>query len=141
MRAEVPLFGDFYSVAASEYAAAEPRLLANEALKRMLNSLVTDLMRTLAEETRALGATTLADVRNAPARLARLSPPMEARRSVAKAYLYRSLYESPTMVAEHAHAGEVIQTLFSAWVADPERLPEDHQQRAREEGAPRAVAD
>ena len=141
LRAEVPLFGDFYSIAASEYAAAEPRLLANEALKRMLNSMVTDLMRTLAAETRALGATTLADVRNAPSRVARLSPSMEARRKVAKAYLYRSLYESPTMVAEHTHAREVIERLFSAWVADPALLPEDHQLRAQQEGAPRAVAD
>jgi len=43
-------------------------------------------------------------VRNAPRRLAALSPAMEADRAQAKQFLYASLYNSPGMEEGHAHA-------------------------------------
>jgi dGTPase len=137
----VPLFGDFYAQAEQAFPAAPPELLTNEALKKMLNSLVTDLLVAVVRETRSLGIETLAQVRQAPLRIARLSPEMEDKRMVAKRFLYTSLYESPVMAAEHIHAGEVIHTLFTAWTRDPLQLPPDHLERIQEDGLARTVAD
>jgi len=138
---QVPLFSGFYIQIQREFPAAEPRLLSNEALKQMLNALVTDLMDEVARQAQILGACTLDDIRRAAARVVRLSEPLEEQRSQAKKFLYSNLYLSPALEAEHEHAEEVVQTLFSAWIADPELLPPDHLARVREEGAPRAVAD
>jgi len=138
---EVPLFASFYARAKSEFPSAETRLLANEALKQMLNALVTDLMQEVGHQIRTLGIETIADLRKTPRRIARLSEAMESKRKQAKNFLYASLYQSPVMEAEHAHSAEVVKTLFSAWVADPELLPSDHLARVSEEGVARAVTD
>ncbi len=76
-----------------------------------------------------------------PKRLVRFSESTETNRKQVKAFLYQHLYQSPELDAEHAHAEEVIQTLFAAWTRDPTLLPADHQIRVQQEGAPRAVAD
>ena len=141
IRDQLPLFATFYAEALEEHPAAEPRLLTNEALKQMLNALVTDLMQTIVAEAHAHHIETLADLRRAPLRLAHLSESMEAQRKQVKAFLFANLYLSPTLEAEHQHAVEVIQSLFAEWTADPRLLPPDHLARVAKEGTPRAVAD
>ena len=138
---QVPFFSDFYARARGEFPAAATQMLSNEAVKQMLNSLVTDLMQETARQVSAAGATTLDEIRSAPRRMAQLSEPLEAQRSEIKKFLYANLYLSPALESEHIHAEEVVQTLFSAWTENPELLPFDHQARVAEEGAPRAVAD
>jgi dGTPase len=137
VRDAVPFFAGLFAEAEREFPAAEPRLLANEALKQMLNALNTDLMRHVASQVRGAGLETLADLRRFPVRIASLSPEMEAKRLLAKRYLY----QSPELEAEHQHANEVVKTLFAAWTADPDRLPADHRMRIAEEGVARTVAD
>jgi len=141
VRDQVPLFAGFYAEAEGEFPAAEPRLLANEALKQMLNALATDLMQHVASQVREAGLETLEDVRRFPRRIAVLSPEMEEKRAQAKRFLYEHLYQSPELEAEHEHADRVVKTLFAAWIADPELLPADHQALISEEGAARTVAD
>jgi dGTPase len=141
VRDQIPTFGGFYAEAAAEYPHAAPSLIANEALKQMLNMLVTDLMLQTTLQVRNLGIESLDDVRHSTSRLASLSEPLEAARSQAKSFLYANLYQSPELESEHAHAEEIIHELFSAWTADPQLMPPDHFLRVREEGAPRAVAD
>jgi len=138
---QVPLFARFYAEARAQFPAAESRLLTNEALKQVLNALVTDLMREVTRQVRSQQIETLDDLRRAPHRLAHLSEPMEAQRKEAKSFLFAHLYLSPALEAEHAHAEEVVRMLFAAWTENPELLPFDHQARVAEEGAPRAVAD
>jgi dGTPase len=141
VREEVPLFAGFYDNAEREFPAAAPGLLTNEALIKMLNALVTDLMQEVTRQVHSIGIETLADIRQTPTRIARLSEAMEAKRSQAKSFLYENLYQSLTMEIEHAHDAEVVHTLYSAWTKNPELLPSDHKIRVAEEGAPRAVAD
>jgi len=137
----LPLFASFYDQSQRDFPAAEPHLLTNEALKRILNALVTDLMQQISLEVRSLDILTLDELRNAPRRIARLSPEMEEKRRQAKSYLFANLYDSPELEAEHAHAAEVVQTLFTLWTANPDLLPPDHLARVQEEGLPRAVSD
>ena len=66
-----------------------------------------------------MGATTLEDIRRAPSRLAALSPRMEAERAATKEFLYAGFYNSPGMEEAHAHADEVVESLFAALIADP----------------------
>ena len=107
----------------------------------MSNAMVTDLMDEVYERVAAVGATTLADVRRAPSRLAALSPEMEGIRAAAKRFLYANLYNSPGMEDLHAHAEQVVQELFGFLMADPSLLPTDHQTQIPTEGLARTVAD
>jgi dGTPase len=137
----VPFFADLYREVEREFPAAEPRLLSNEALKQMLNAMVTDLMHQIALLVRGRNIQTLEDLRHAPSRVARLSPEMDEKRRQTKSYLYENLYLSPVLEAEHAYAEQIVKSLYSAWTANPELLPPDHQARIAEEGVPRTVAD
>jgi dGTPase len=89
----------------------------------------------------ALGATTLEDIRRAPSRVAALSAPVEADRSVAKKFLYDNLYNSAGMEEAHEHATRIVQGLFRALIDDPAQLPPDHQAQIPAQGLARTVAD
>jgi dGTPase len=141
VRQAVPPFSAFHDAALHSYPKAAPRLAAYEALRRLLNAMVTDLMNEVHTRVAAVGATTLADVRRAPSRLAALSPEMEGIRAAAKEFLYANLYNSPGMEDLHAHAEQVVQELFGFLMADPSLLPADHQAQIPTEGLARTVAD
>jgi dGTPase len=141
VREAVPLFREFHDEARRLYPDAAPRLASYDALRRLLDMLVTDLIFEVRAGVVALRATTLDDVRQAPARLAALSPAMEAARAGAKAFLYEKLYNSPGQEEVHARAAQVVEELFAALMADPGLMPEDHQAQIGSEGLARTVAD
>ena len=140
-RAGVRLFEEFYAPMRSRFSGSAEKLVFNEALKRMLNALVDDLIAETRRRVEWTGARTLEDIRNAPERLAAFSPQTEDLRMEAKRYLYAHLYNSPELARDHEEAAQVIAALFQAWVADPALLPPAHTARIAEEGAPRVVAD
>jgi dGTPase len=141
VREAVPLFREFHDAVARSYPAAAPRLAIYEALRRFLNALVTDLMNEVRARVDAIGATTLAEIRTAPTRLAALSPEMESLRAATKKFLYANLYNSPGMEELHEHAAQVVQSLFGFLMADPSLLPADHRAQIPTEGLARTVAD
>jgi dGTPase len=141
VREGVPLFRVFHDAALARYPAAAVKLTVNEALRDMLNALVTDLMEEVRRRVKRLGAATLDEVRRAPHRLAALSPEMEASRSAAKSFLYTNFYNSPGMEEGHARAVEVVDGLFAALMDRPSLLPADHQAQIPTQGLARTVAD
>ena len=141
VRAAVPLFRGFHDEALRQYPAAVPKIAVYDALRQLLNAFVTDLADEIRARVAAVGATTLAGIRQAPERLAVLSLPMEAARAEVKAFLYAGLYNSPGMEEVHQHATQVVQDLFATLMAEPGLLPEDHQAEIAREGLARTVAD
>jgi dGTPase len=141
IREGVPLFRRFHDGALRQFPAADTRLVVNEALRKMLDALVTDLLGEVRRRVHAIGAASLADIRRAPERLAGLSSAMEAERATAKAFLYAHLYNSHGIEAAHEHATEVVEGLFAAIAADPSLLPDDHRAQIPTEGLARTVAD
>jgi dGTPase len=140
-RAGVRLFEQFYQPMLEKYPGTAEKLVFNEAVKRMLNALVDDLIAETTRRVAAMGITSLEDVRQAPARLVSFSPAIEELRLEAKRYLYASLYNAPELERDHEEAELVIQTLFDAWVTEPSTLPASQFSDIAAEGAPRVVAD
>jgi dGTPase len=140
-RANVRLFEQFYAPMLAKYPDAREKLVFNEALKRMLNALVGDLITETQRRVEAAQAATLEAIRQAPERLAAFSPRMEELRLEAKRYLYARLYHAPELEHDHQEAERVTTTLFHAWVRHPELLPPSHASQIESEGAPRVVAD
>jgi dGTPase len=141
IREGIPMFRRFHDIVLSQHPAAHQKVVAYEALRRVLDALVTDLINEVHARISAIGATTLEEVRSTPERLAALSPAMEAERATAKAFLYTNFYNSSGMEGVHRHAQVVVQGLFGAIMADPGLLPEDHQAQISGEGLARTVAD
>jgi dGTPase len=141
LRAHVRIFDQSLRAVEGEHAGAAPNLLANEALKKMLNSLVDDLIRETARRVEVGSVATLEDVRKAPDRLVAFSPGMEEMRREAKQYLYATLYSSEELRRDLQEAALVVRDLFSCWVDDPSLLPQANQSQIPTQGTARVVAD
>jgi dGTPase len=141
VRSSLPLFRQLHDRALAAYPAAAPKLAISEAIRRLLDLLVTSLL----DETRARvlssGIDTLEGVRLAPQRLAALAPEMEQARATTKRFLYARLYNSPSMEADHALAARIVEDLFATLTASPTLLPADHQAEIPTQGLARTVAD
>lgn len=141
VREQVSLFRRCHDAVLGETPAAPLRRTVSDALRRVLNTLVTDLIAEVRRRVKTDGITTLAEVRGLPQRIAGLSPAMESDRAAAKAFLYANFYNSPEMVAAHRHADTVIEELFSHLIDNPLLMPPDHQAQIAGEGLARTVGD
>jgi dGTPase len=137
----IPLFKFFYREAEQTYPDALEKLKFNEALKRVLDHLVGDLINNTLEQIRAAEVHNLGEVRACPRRLVTLSPVVEKERRGAKEFLYANLYESAALQPEKEDAERVIAELFEFWMLQPEHLPSSYQEKAKQEGLPRVVCD
>ena len=141
VRAAIPLFRRCHDAVLREVPGAPFRPAVNEALKRVLNALVTDLIGEIRNRVQAAHLATLAEVRQFPHRIVGLSPTMEQDRAAAKGFLYANFYYAPAMQRAHEHAAIVVEELFARLMADPGLLPGDHQVQIPGEGLARTVAD
>ena len=141
VREDVPFFRGFHDAALTGYPSAAPKVVVYEALRRILNAFVTDLIEEVHARVTAIGAVSLPDVRHAPHRLVTLSPRMESERSAIKNFLYANLYNSPGMEEVHAHAERVVMELFTYLMDNAALMPEDHQAQIPTEGLARTVTD
>src|ERR1700691_5068901 len=74
LRAEVPVFGSIYEEVERGHRQGSRKLKFNEALKRILDRLVTDLIENTRRQVEASGVKTVEDVRGQTNRLAGFSP-------------------------------------------------------------------
>jgi dGTPase len=141
IRGEVCLFADCYREASARFPSAALQLLLNEALKRMLDRMVTDLIQHTSEVARRAGAKSPEDVRSFSSRLAGFSETMERQRREVKEFLYSRLYFSPELVPEKEMAERIVTELFEFWMTHPAALPENYQEKFRQDSLPRIICD
>ncbi len=135
------VFERYFREVEQQYASAPDKLKFNEALKRMLNGLVTDLIENTAARVRQAGLNSADEVRAFPERLASFSPAVDAERQQAKEFLYQNLYFNPDLLPEKQRAEEVVTSLFQYWMEHPEALPRSYIEKLREEPVIRVVCD
>ena len=136
-----PAFAHCFHQAGALYPNARRMLVFNEALKRMLDRWVGDLIDNTRNTVLAAGVRNLADVRAFPNRLAGLSESVEQEREETRDFLYRALYYSPALDAEKQNAERVIRELFDFWMHKPSQLPASYHEKAQQEPLARVVCD
>ena len=141
IRAGVPIFARFLDEVEHLYPHAIAKLKFNEALKRMLDRFVGDLIDTTRREIESENVRTLEDVRAFSRRLIGLSPEVETERATTKEFLYKNLYFSAPLDPEKIEAERVIADLFEFWTKNPDRLPPSYREQLREESPARVVCD
>jgi dGTPase len=141
IREGVPIFERFYREVEKIYPDAPAKLKFNETLKQILNLFVDDLITHTRTRLYQAGIKTLDDVRNSPQRLAAFSPAVEAERKQSKTFLYENLYYSPSLAEEKDDAERIVGALFTFWMTHPQTLPQNYQQKAKEDSLPRVVCD
>ncbi|HYY68911.1 MAG TPA: deoxyguanosinetriphosphate triphosphohydrolase [Terriglobales bacterium] len=141
IRAGVPVFESFYREVDRRYPDVLPKLKFNEALKRVLNLLVTDLIENTRARLSAAGIENLEDVRRYSQRLVSFSPEVEGCRDQLRQFLYEHLYLDPDLKPEKDAAERTVRELFEYWTSCPQALPATYQEKTRYEPLSRVVCD
>jgi dGTPase len=141
VRQNVRVFERFFVAMEAKYPDAPDKLKFNEALKRMLNRFVTDLIENTRSRVAKSGVTSVEDVRQLPERLVAFSDEVGQERREAKAFLYKTLYESKPLQPEKYKAKKVVTETFDFLVAHPDALPPSYREKTQHEKPARVVCD
>ncbi|HET7595798.1 MAG TPA: deoxyguanosinetriphosphate triphosphohydrolase, partial [Burkholderiales bacterium] len=137
--AEVPIFARHMTAALREFPQLAGRRLVHETVRRMIDTLVTDLVQHTAESIRRHAPRDVEGVRAAP-RLVGFSATIEQEQQELKHFLRVNLYRHYRVARMSAKARRTVTALFQAFMGDMRLLPPEFQARAKAD-EPRAVAD
>jgi dGTPase len=135
---EVPIFGEAYEQVRTGHSSAREKLIFNEALKRVLDLLATDLIETTILRVQQLGAESVEDIRRAPKRLAGFSEKFAACNAQLKRFLFTHVYEQAVITEDRNRSVRALEQLFQYYLHAPGSMPASHEELVRTE--PRHVA-
>jgi dGTPase len=122
-----------------QHPRIDERRLVHETIRRMIGTLVTDLVRQTASNIRKHGLKTLEGVRAAPP-LVGFDASAAREQLELKRFLRTNLYEHSEVARMMNKAQRVVRELFHAFISDPRLLPIQYRESARDD-CPRTVAD
>ena len=136
---EVQIFAEHLAQVQKKYPALTGRRLVHETVRRMINSLVTDLCEHSAQAIAKANPSNIEDIRKLP-QLVGFSTPMRQQQAELKHFLRTRLYQHYLVNRMSAKAQRIIRELFGVFIQDTGLMPDEFQHRADADVA-RAVAD
>ena len=137
--ATVPLVAAHLQQVRQAYPNLAERRVIHETVRRMINTLVTDLIQQSERNLAAQKLSSIEDVRNAPAMIA-FSPEMNEQQRELKTFLRTQLYRHYKVMRMSTKAQRIISDLFGVFMADSRLLPPQFQ-ASNETERVRAIAD
>ena len=139
----VPMWADAWSEAMTAAGQAAPRIARYQAVRRLIDWMVSDLAETLQARIERENVDSLAAVRWAKPRLVEFSPAMAERHRTLKSFLYDRLYHHHRVTRMTQKADRIMSALFEVYMHEPRQLPPHVTHRTVEEGEtmPRVIAD
>lgn len=135
----VPIFARHLDEVRRLYPRLNDRRLIHETVRRMINTLVLDLLSETRRRLAEYRPASLEDVRRCPP-LAGFSAQVQAEHQDLKRFLFHNLYRHYRVVRMSEKARRVVRELFEAFVSEPRLLPPEYQKRAQD-GLHRTVCD
>ena len=132
LRQEVPFFGEFYAKVEAEHRGAREKLKFNEALRRVLDTLATDLIENTERSVRDARARTVDDIRGAAERLAGFSDLARTQNTLLKRFLFGHVYNHPLITEESERSVRCLEELFQYYLHQAHTMPAPHEEMARE---------
>lgn len=125
---EVDFFARFRHEVEAQYPDLAGRRAIAETIRRMINALICDLIRTSEQRITDHGPKTIDDVRQMPTMIA-FSEAMHHEAKQLKHFLFQHLYRHYQVNRMSNKAKKTIRDLFEAMLADPGLLPPDYRVR------------
>jgi dGTPase len=136
---QVPLYARQHQAVRERMPDIGARRATHETVRRIIDTLVSDLIEETGRHIAAAAPTNLEEVRAAPPLVA-FSQPVRAQADVLKSFLFHNLYRHPEVMRMTTKAGRIVRELFAAFHSEPRLLPIEHCARVEHEG-PRAISD
>ncbi len=126
---ECSLFRDAHETVMKQYPDLQERRIVHEVIRRMINRLVCDLIKTSQDNIAGLAPSSIDDIRNAKATLISLDENTQAANRELKTFLRKNLYQHYHVHRMTHKARLIIHALFDAFTADQRLLPDDVQEK------------
>lgn len=114
-----------------QWPGLDERRVIHEVIRRMINSVVTDLITTSIANLNKVAPGSIDDVRALAGPLVSLSEETQKKHLQLKRFLRKNLYKHERVREMTDSARHVVQTLFHAYLDDISRLPEDFQDKCK----------
>lgn len=141
LRAEVAIFDAAYTDIDRAHPEGRRNLKFNEALKRILDSLATDLIENTREAIQTSGVKDIEDVRHAPSRLAGFSSIVAQQGAALKQFLFSRVYSMPAIAEERDRSVLALEELFRFFMQRPDRMPPNYAEEARRGATHQVICD
>jgi dGTPase len=137
----VPQYREIHEAVETQFPGATERERFHEALRRLIDLLVSGLIQGTLTAAGTSGVAGFEDVRAHPQRLAQFTPEVGETSRELKRFLYNRVYASHALGSDRQLSMARIAELFRFFLARPDRLPQPYAQHASEEPAHRVVCD
>lgn len=127
---EQQLFQKYYEETLKQYSKIENRQLRYETIRRMINALVNDLIKTTNNRLKELNLESIDAVRQHSSPIAGFSDAMLEQHIELKSFLMKNLYRHEKVLEMTGQAKAVIKLLFKQYMEHPKKMPEEFYQKA-----------
>ena len=139
-----PLFGDRLEQVQKRYPDLDDRRLIYEVIRRMIGSVVSDLIEETRRRLAAAAPQSIDEIRDAGAPLVAMSDSMHEQHTALKKFLHKHLYSHEKKLAMTREVQAIVRDLFAAYMRDVSLMPEEFAEAALSDDGPeraRVVAD
>ncbi len=145
---QLSLFAREYATVDARYPQTTPRRKIHETIRRMIDRIVQDVIRTTSASLEQAAPRSIDEVRAHPDRLVLMSAPLRREHLELKQFLRQHVYQHYRVLRMTTKARRVLHELFEALMKDVALLPPEHRDaalqaetRAGATGRARVVAD
>ncbi|MCU0759529.1 MAG: deoxyguanosinetriphosphate triphosphohydrolase [Steroidobacteraceae bacterium] len=129
--AQVTLFAREYESVASRYPQAPPRRKVHETIRRMIDRIVQDVIRTTTASLAAAAPRSIDEVRRHGSRLVLMSEDVRREHLELKQFLRERVYRHYRVLRMTTKARRVLHELFDVLMKDTALLPDEHRDAAQ----------
>jgi dGTPase len=122
---EVEPVGRIFREVRQKYPAADEPRIVHEAIRRLINRMVTDLIRQTTQNIQAERIERVEDIRLLGKSLASFSPEMLETNAQLKNFLMNNMYRHFKVNRMASKAKRVVRDLFTFFLAEPQCLPDN----------------
>jgi len=135
---DVRLFRRQYDAVTRDFPNLGERRLVHEVIRRMINFVVVDLIRTTIARLSAAAPASIDDVRRRAKPLAAMSDAVRAEHLELKKFLNERVYRHYKVLRMTAKARRTVTQLFDAFLNDVNLMPPEHREAAHRAGSEKA---
>ena len=126
------LFGEFFAKVNANHPSALTKLKFNEALRQVVDFLVSDLISNTQRCVEESGARSAQAIRRLPSRSAGFSDFGRAQNAQLKKFLFTYIYNHPLITEDCERSIRCLEELFRFYLSQPRSMPDSYEAMVRE---------
>lgn len=136
-----PRYAEILEAVEIQYPGAPERIRFQEALRRLIDFLVSGLIEGTLVAATAAGVHDAEQVRSHPSRLACFTPAAQDTNAALKQFLNRCVYSTGVLLEERQRSIAMLAELFQFFLDHPDKLPSPYSEQASQHLPHRVVCD